>query len=398
MTKRVLFAIGEMSGGGSERQMLGLLKHLDRDQFAPELYVISNQGTLLSEVPDDVPLHIFQDRHPQRISRFPGAGFRARVRDLASLLDEREIDVIYDRTFHMTLITAQATKKRPTPRISVIVTPPRLAFEAGSENFCWVKRKLLRKAYRSADRVLTVSDGLRTEALEHYSLRAGQVQTVYNLFDAEGIVHRSHKPLPNAFRFGKERFHVVASGRLHVHKGFDTLIEAARIAIQERGFSQLMVWILGTGNLETDLNRQIREAGLKDHIRLPGFQLNPLPFYSSADLFCLSSRYEGMPNVLVEAILCETPVVSTNCPFGPAEILEEGKWGGLVPVDDPQALARAFADAMTHPSRWKERAGLARQHIEKKFSLDAGLQTIMSILNAVGTPHAAMGDVQPKNG
>src|SRR6187551_1654012 len=90
---RVLFAIGEMSGGGSQRQLLGILRRLNRERFAPQLYVVSSEGELLPEVPADVPIHIFTQRRPSRIWFFPGQAHRARVLDLSQVLGEQNIDV-----------------------------------------------------------------------------------------------------------------------------------------------------------------------------------------------------------------------------------------------------------------------------------------------------------------
>jgi glycosyltransferase involved in cell wall biosynthesis len=117
------------------------------------------------------------------------------------------------------------------------------------------------------------------------------------------------------------------------------------------------------------------------HVRLLGFQANPLCFLRAADLYCLSSRYEGMPNALVEAILCGTPVIATDCQSGPREILQEGALGRLVPAESPQALAEAIADAIAHPSEWKSLAPIARKQVEDRFSLPAGMDRLSKILN-----------------
>src|SRR5438105_5117117 len=121
---RVLFAIDEMSGGGSQRQLIGILRRLDRRRFEPHLYLVSPEGELLSEVPADVPTHIFAKRCKRRRWWYPGQWFAARIRDVENVLHQQQIDVVYDRTYHMTLVTAGATQRRPTPRISVIVADP----------------------------------------------------------------------------------------------------------------------------------------------------------------------------------------------------------------------------------------------------------------------------------
>src|SRR4051812_20947341 len=114
-----------MSGGGSQRQMIGILQRLARSRFEPLLYLISPGGELLSEVPSDVPVFVFADRYRPPTFGYPGQAHRARVRDLGRLLAEKRIDLLYDRTYHMTLISGGATRLRPTPRISTIVTDPK---------------------------------------------------------------------------------------------------------------------------------------------------------------------------------------------------------------------------------------------------------------------------------
>lgn len=389
MTIKVLCAIGTMSGGGSERQMLGVLRHLDRRQFSPELYLVTPTGELMQDIPADVPVHSFQDRHKRPIGKLPGAGFRARIRDLAQLLEERKIDVIYDRTYHMTLITAGATRLRPTPRVSVIVTDNRRDFEINTERFRWIKRRLMRKAYLTADLVLAVSQGARESAMQYHGLPAEKIRTFYNLFDAEHILQQAAVPLPVSCSRSDGRFLVVALGRLHPAKGYDVLIEAVRQVVYELQQPQVELWILGEGELRKPLEQQIHEAQLERHVRLLGFQDNPHQFLRAADLYCLSSRYEGMPNALVEALLCGTPVLATDCQSGPREILEDGLLGQLVPPEDPKSLANAIADAMLNTSAWKERTPLAQEQTESRFSMALGISNLAEILQAVvGTPIA----------
>ncbi|MBT4868256.1 MAG: glycosyltransferase, partial [Planctomycetaceae bacterium] len=277
MKQRVLFAIYEMSGGGSQRQILGILTHLDRERFEPELYIVFDHGELLSEVPADVPVHIFERRNTAKIGKLPGAGFRLRARDLASVLDERQIHVIYDRTYHMTMLTAAATRLRPTPRISVIVTDPKLDFETNPEKFRMIKRRLLRNSYRDADIVAAVSDGVRIAAADYHRIPLNRIETVYNFYDVDQIDRMSREKLPGKDERSKDHFRVVAAGRLHRQKGFDVLIEAARKVVYEYGHQQLSLVILGTGESRSQFEVQIREARLQDHVRLAGFHINPLP-------------------------------------------------------------------------------------------------------------------------
>jgi len=380
---RVLFAIGEMSGGGSQRQLIGILQRLDRSRFEPQLYLVSPGGELLSEVPADVPIHVFARRNNPPRWAYPGQAHRARVRDLADVLRKEQIDVVYDRTYHMTLITAGAARRRPTPRVSVIVTDPVRDFETNLERFRFIKRLLLRRAYQTADRIVAVSEGVRKAAVEHYSVPPEKVVTIYNFFDIERIDRWMAEPLPPGETRDASRFEVVAAGRLHPQKGYSYLLQAIRDLAQNRGRRQIHLRILGTGDQERALSDYVAGHALQPNVTLAGFRANPLPYFRQADLFCLSSLYEGMPNALVEAMLCRVPVLATDCPSGPAEVLEGGRLGRLVKAADSRALADAIEDAMEHPEALQDRVPAARAYIERTFSPEAGMRQLEELLIAV---------------
>ena len=381
---RVLFAIGEMSGGGSQRQLVGVLQRLDRNQFQPFLYLVSPGGELLPEVPADVQVVVFRDRWRQPWWSYPGQAHRACVRDLAAVLREQKIDVVYDRTYHMTLIAGPAARQAGVKRVSVIVTDPERDFAGNVERFRWIKGRLLRRAYQTADRVVAVSEGIRQAAIEYYGLQPDKVLTIYNLFDIERIDRLMAEPLPaDQVASQAGRFEIVAAGRLHPQKGFLYLLEAIRELVQQRGREQVHLRILGTGPQEAELRGFIAQHQLQLHVTLVGFRQNPLPYFRQANLFCLSSLYEGMPNALVEAMLCRVPVLSTDCPSGPREILQAGQLSRLVSPANSRALADAIEDALLRPDEWQSRVPAARAHIDQTFSPDAGIQRVEELLRGV---------------
>src|SRR5205085_8574153 len=137
-----------------------------------------------------------------------------RVRDLAGLLQREAIDIVYDRTYHMTLVTAAAVRATPAKRVSVIVTDPQLDFEGNVERWRSAKRLLLRRAYQTADRVVAVSEGVRKAAVDYYQLLPEKTATIYNLFDVERIDRLAAEPLPESAMPQPERLKIVAAGRL----------------------------------------------------------------------------------------------------------------------------------------------------------------------------------------
>lgn len=289
------------------------------------------------------------------------------MRDLAVLLAQRQIDLVYDRTYHMTLVTGPACRRRPTPRISVIVTDPQHDLHTNRERYGWIKRWLLRRAYRQATRVLAVSEGVRQAAVAFYGLPEHRIQTLPNFFEIDQLDRLAAQPLPRCEQRRPPPWcELVASGRLHRQKGFDLLIEAvARLMHGERRLLHLR--ILGDGPEAAALRQQIARLRLDEHVTLAGYRANPLPYYRQADLFCLPSRYEGLPNALAEAIACRVPVLAADCPSGPRELLSGGQYGGLVPANDPAALAAAIADFLHNPGPWRQRVEPARAWLQQTY-------------------------------
>lgn len=134
---------------------------------------------------------------------------------------------------------------------------------------------------------------------------------------------------------------ILGVGRLTPQKDFSTLIHAFA---QVRTVRDCRLVILGEGELRAELEQLVASLGVQDSVQLPGFADNPFAWMSRVRLFVLSSRWEGLPNVLIQAMACGAAVVSTDCPSGPDEILEGGKWGKLVPVGDVEALAEALSE------------------------------------------------------
>jgi glycosyltransferase involved in cell wall biosynthesis len=173
---------------------------------------------------------------------------------------------------------------------------------------------------------------------------------------------------------------------LHPQKGFIDLLEAIRELVRGRRLWQIHLTILGTGPQEAELRAFIDRHELQPHVTLAGFRANPLPYFSRANLFCLPSLYEGMPNALVEAMVCRVPVLATDCPSGPGEVLDGGRYGRLVPPGDWRALAETIEDAIRRPEAWKTSVETARAHIEQTYSPVAGIARLEGLLSEIARP------------
>ena len=377
---RVLFVIGTLGGGGAERQVVEILKQLDRSRFEPVLSLGSCSGELLSEVPADVPIHSFWEDFLKTwafpFHRLTRTVPIARWRHLARLLESERIDIVYDRTFLATLDAAAACWFRPTPRIACCVADPAWELNVYARRMPLFARRFARWAYSSASVVLANSDGLRERLVRFFDLPDEHVRTLRNLVDFDRIERLASESTPSIPR---DPFLIVSGGRLHVQKGQQYLLEAIRILVQERGRSLHFV-SLGQGEQERELREFIATHQLEAHVTLPGFVANPLPWYRQARLFVLPSLNEGFPNALLEAVACGTPVLATDCPRGPSEILDAGRCGHLVPPADATALANAIADCMDHEADWQSLTNAARDRVRQLCDPREGLNQLEALL------------------
>jgi len=373
---RVLFAIGSLGAGGSERQLIGILCHLDRSRFEPCLYLLNRDGEFLNQIPADVPVAAFSDEPPPRLY-LPGRMHRRQVRHLTGVLLSERIDLLYDRTTRMALAAGPAAVQARVPRVSAIVADPEYDLRENYPRFRRLKQWLLRRSVESADRVLANSESLRQAALRFFHLPEVRTATVWNGFDFEQIQQLAEQPAPVAETpEGRSSFEILTVGRLCDVKGFADLIEAVRLLVHERNQPGLRLSIAGAGPDRDRLRQKIAASRLDARVRLTGYTNNPYSLMRRADLFCLTSYYEGCPNVLVEAMACGVPVAATDCPHGPREILEGGRLGSLVPVAAPESLADAIQDAMQRRDFMRERARLAAESVRQRFPIQETVRNL----------------------
>lgn len=376
---RVLFAIGSLEGGGSERQVINILRHLDRSQFEPHLYLVRRAGEFLNEVPDDVSITAFDDVSNPSGMYLPGRIRRAQIAHFASALADLQIDVVYDRTPHMTLIAAPACQQSGVPNLSTIVSNPAHDLSDNIGRFRWLKFRVLKRAYRNAHRVVANSEPLAKACRKFYGLNQDQVAVLSNGFDFDQINQLASQQVELQSRT-KGTFHVVAAGRLEACKGFDILFDAVNDLVNRRNHLNIVVSIAGRGVQEEQLKHLAAQHCLEQVVRFEGFLENPYPLIRSADLFCLTSRYEGMPNVLVEAMSLGVPVLSTDCPEGPRDILLDGTLGTLVRHLDAQTIADGIEQAMNpHPAR-DARTGQAKESVRSRFGIGPTTRSLEKLL------------------
>lgn len=205
----------------------------------------------------------------------------------------------------------------------------------------WFFRQLLSFLYPSADHCVTVSKAAATDLQNLAELDTDQVTGIYNPTLTAEVYNKATMPVDHPWVGTEEITLLLGVGRLTKQKDFKTLIRAFARMRDKHGRDGRLI-ILGDGRKQSELDSLARELGVTDQLDLHGYVDNPYGYMKRADLFVLSSQFEGMPNVLVEALAVGTPVVATDCPTGPRELLDGGAGGELVPVGDVEAMADAM--------------------------------------------------------
>lgn len=332
MPRRVLFFTTSLGGGGAESHALRVMNELDRSRYVPVLAVSRTGGGYEAFLRADVEVHSVS---PQRVPSSLGrlllspmalAPLMRRLRPalVCSLMDPPNLAAI-----------AAVRLVHDRPKLVVCVQiPPSIEYRrtlTGRATFL----PAIRWFYPLADRVIALSHGVKVDLAELQPSLSARTTVIHNacvdarLLDDDPVAARA---VPTATRPV-----LLAAGRLTAQKGYPYLLDALGIV---RKHADVELWILGEGPDRGAIEAQIARLGLRDAVRLLGFQKAPQAFMRRASVFVLSSIYEGFGNVIVEALACGAPVVSTDCPHGPGEIIEHGKSGLLVPIRDPAALAR----------------------------------------------------------
>ncbi len=238
-----------------------------------------------------------------------------------------------------------------------------------------VAARLAIKMYRRADRLTAISYGVAEDAGRILGPRTLVHGVIPNPLDLPTI-DRLRAERPPAAMLEHEGPWLLAAGRLTAQKDYPTLFQAVRLARVEQ--PSLRLAVLGEGPERATLQSLVEQLGLSDCVRFLGFQRNPFAAMAHARVFVLSSRYEGFGNVVAEALACGTEVVSTDCPYGPREILDGGRFGRLVPVGDTSAMATAILEALRGQRR---ESGAVRAWVER-FALPTVARSYLDVMLA----------------
>jgi glycosyltransferase involved in cell wall biosynthesis len=333
----VTFFIGTVKLGGTEAKLVrNFLPALKKGEVLnPKLLLLRNEGEFANLIPDDIETFSLEEEKRTKLPQL--------VVRLRKALNKLDSEVLVSCMWYPALISYGARRLSPGAFTHVIHdTVPMMEFikyELSHERFRWLKLHLIRKAYADADALIGNSQGVKDDFLD-FGMQAEKVHMIYNPLNREMIVRMAEEESDINVNVPL----VVSAGRLVYQKAFDVLMKAFR-KVRDQVKAKLL--IIGDGYMKQELLSMREALGLRDDVVFTGFQQNPFKFIKHATVFCLASRYEGFPNVVLEAMTLGVPVVVTNCHAGPSEITEDGKYGILIPPEDPDALAEAILTILT---------------------------------------------------
>jgi len=337
MIERIALCVPSLQGGGAERAFLHLAKGLTQLGWWVDVVVVSQR--VAYQVPKHDRLRLISldsERVSHSVLRLREYIMSQRPCTIISALSHMNIAVIMS-----TLLT---TYKPP-----IIITEhnnfrlnTRYAVNYRARLMPWLMRLL----YPLADRVVAVSQALSEDLKRFVPKIKDKVHVIYNPVIDDEIFARSQEAIDHPWFRRKTHKVVISVGRLVEQKDHATLLRAFNLV---RRKVQAKLVILGEGPKRVDLEKLVRDLELQEAVCLAGFVENPYKFVKAADAFVLSSRWEGLSIVLVEALALGTPIISTDCPHGPSEILAQGRYGKLVSVGDVTGMADALVETLTAP-------------------------------------------------
>lgn len=236
-------------------------------------------------------------------------------------------------------------------------------------------KQWMKKLYPKADIIIAISYGVAKDLINNFNLPSDKIKVIYNPVVTPEIQKMAIKEVEHPWFKPDQPPVILGAGRLVPAKDFPTLLHAFYLVRQVR---RVRLVILGEGKERPRLEQLVHQLGIQDDVLMPGFVDNPFAYMAKASVFVLSSAWEGLSNVLIEALACGCPVVSTDCQSGPREILDNGRYGRLVPVGNFEAMARAILETLDDPNKPADKEARIQRAME--FSVDKAVNQYLEVL------------------
>lgn len=323
--------------------MLTIINALDRRRFTPVLIMFTDR--LDHAPPPDVPIVILSSRAPGGAARLV-----SRMAQLARLIRREQLDLVVSFLIGPNVVSIAGARLAGVPIVVGERSAPRTVLSHAHlglfRSVFW--NTLVRLTYGRATRIVTNSEGARAELIDLLRIPPERVEVIANGIDLARVAALAAEPLDDGFAWPADPV-LVHVGRFSYAKDHATLLEAFATIRKHR---RVKLMLIGDGEDEASVRARCTALGLDEDVIFTGFTRNPYRYLARAAVSVLTSRFEGLPNVLIESLALGVPVVSTACEFGPAEILgDDGAYGVLTPVGDPAAFAAAVEALLDDPAR-----------------------------------------------
>jgi glycosyltransferase involved in cell wall biosynthesis len=363
-----LFPFPSLGGGGAQRVFSTLLRHLDRKRFDLHLALLRPERCANDEIPRDVTVH---DLGASRT--------RYTITKIAALVRTLKPQIVISTLGHMNIALLLSKRMGLLPRRTRILiresTTPSVFLKQGTGHpRIW--SFLYRWLYKQADAVICLSDAMAKDLAENFNVPRKKLVRIFNPVDTT-LIRQMAQTGGNPYR--DEGPHLVAAGRFYREKGFDLLIQGLPRVLAS--FPRASLTLLGSGPLESELRLQAERLSVEYAVSFPGMQQNPWRYLANADLVIVPSRYDGLPNVPLEALALGTPVLATDCPGAIREIKENNDRVTLVTPENPEALAEGIVEALKRPRIMAQAPADL-----KKFSVAQSVEQYMALFE-LGGPH-----------
>jgi glycosyltransferase involved in cell wall biosynthesis len=336
--ERLALFLPGLYGGGAERVILNLAKGISVRGYPVDLVLARAEGSYMSQIPDSVRL--IDLKAPRVLRSVPAL--------IKYLRNERPKALLSGMFSNVVALWARRLCGVPCRLVITEHNTLSSAVKSNHDFRLQLYPKLAEWFYPWADTIIAVSSDVADDLTRTAKVPQNLIKVVYNPIVTPDLQDKSKALLDHPWFGDGEPPVVLSVGRLTDQKAFDVLIRAFSIVRKNRPARLL---ILGEGKNRPALESLIKQLGLEQDVNLMGFVQNPYPYMAHAALFVLPSRWEGLPTVLVEAMYLGTPLIATDCPGGSREILKDGQFGKLVPVDAPLILAEAIESSMNDHRR-----------------------------------------------
>ncbi len=336
--KKILFIMTSLEGGGAEKILLSIIKYLDREKYKPYLALLSCKGEYISLIPPDIRVI---DLKKKNRSSFFMLVMRLAFRVYTDIRPEAVVSFLV----YTNMVSILAKSISPVKPF-MIISERNYTLRKWKQYKAWsraLKRALIGRIYSAADIVTALSAGVAEDLSRSFRVPEHKTRVIYNGVDLELIRKSKEEPVLDKWFPGNGLPVIIGCGRLVYQKGFPLLLKA--FSLVQKEIDSVLV-ILGQGQDRARLEDIIKGLDLKDRVYLAGFRHNPYKYMAASDVFVLSSHWEGFANVVIEAMACGIPVVSTRC-GGPEEIISDGINGILLRQDTPEEMAHSIIKVLS---------------------------------------------------